>query len=112
LSLLKVGKPRFVIYSYGQALKPANNSIFPGAVNLPSAFKGMCTNYQVTAEVVTRTVVRLESYQPGLDFPPDDPYTALNPTHNPVMPGIIARRNPKGPHLRAVIESFAILGPD
>jgi hypothetical protein len=47
-------EPRFVIYSYGQALKPADKSIV-----LSGAYSGLCTNYQITAEVVTRTVVRI-----------------------------------------------------
>lgn len=50
LSLLRVGQPRFVIYAYGQALKPA--AIDPGT--------GEVSNYQVTAEYATRTVVRVE----------------------------------------------------
>ena len=49
-SLLKVGSARFVIYSYGQALKP--KVIDPGS--------HLATDYQITAEVATRTVVRLE----------------------------------------------------
>src|SRR5262249_3918502 len=47
--------PRFVIYSFGQALKPAERSI-----QTSGSYFGMCTNYQVTAEVATRTVVRVE----------------------------------------------------
>jgi len=50
LSLLRVGQPRFVIYAYGQALKPAH--IDPAT--------GIVDNYQVTAEYATRTVVRVE----------------------------------------------------
>ena len=50
LSLLKVGDARFVIYSYGQALKP----------QLIDPATKLAVNYQITAEVATRTVVRLE----------------------------------------------------
>ena len=53
LSLVKVGDPRFVIYAYGQALKPARDSI-------DSSRGNVCTNYQVTAEVATRAVMRVE----------------------------------------------------
>ncbi|MCX6905105.1 MAG: hypothetical protein NTW03_16825, partial [Verrucomicrobia bacterium] len=53
LSLVKVGDPRFVIYAYGQALKPARDSI-------DSSRGNVCTNYQVTAEVATRAVLRVE----------------------------------------------------
>ncbi|HLX94702.1 MAG TPA: hypothetical protein VKU37_03060 [Verrucomicrobiae bacterium] len=64
MSLLRVsGTPqspvRYVIYSYGQALKPAPNGIYTGGATLAngqSAF-GMVTNYQVVAEAATRTVL-------------------------------------------------------
>jgi len=55
LSLLKVGEPRFVIYSYGQSLKPADRSIVQSG-----PFIGMSTNYQITGETATRTVVRID----------------------------------------------------
>jgi hypothetical protein len=59
LGLLHGGEPRFVIYSYGQALKPAAHSLYQGSVG-SGAYFGMCTNYQITAEVATRAVVRLD----------------------------------------------------
>jgi hypothetical protein len=55
LSLLKVGDPRYVIYAYGQSLRPADNSILTSG-----PFVGMCTNYQVTGEFVTRSVFQIE----------------------------------------------------
>ena len=56
LSLMRVGaQPRFVIYSYGQTLAPAPNGIVTSGT-----YSGMITNYQVTAETVTRSVVRVE----------------------------------------------------
>ena len=55
LSLLKVGDSRFVIYAYGQSLKPADRSIM-----MSGPFYGICTNYQVTGEVATRTVLQIE----------------------------------------------------
>jgi hypothetical protein len=55
LSLLKVGDPRYVVYAYGQSLRPADNSILTSG-----PFMGMCTNYQVTGEFVTRTVFQIE----------------------------------------------------
>jgi len=55
MGLLRLSdQPRFVIYSYGQTLTPAPN----GVVN-SGAQAGMITNYQVTAETVTRSVVRI-----------------------------------------------------
>ena len=56
LSLLRLSdQPRFVIYSLGQTLTPAPN----GVVN-NGPYAGMITNYQVTAETVTRSVLRIE----------------------------------------------------
>jgi hypothetical protein len=49
-------QPRFTIYAYGQALHPADRSL----VTTPGPFFRLCTNYQVTAEFATRTVVRIE----------------------------------------------------
>ncbi|MDD5139468.1 MAG: hypothetical protein PHY43_04300 [Verrucomicrobiales bacterium] len=58
LSLLRVAdQPRFVIYSYGQTLTPAPNGVVTSG---GAAYSGMITNYQVTAETVTRSVVRIE----------------------------------------------------
>jgi hypothetical protein len=48
-------QPRFVIYSFGQTLRPAEHSIMQSGL-----FPGICTNYQVTAEVATRAVVRID----------------------------------------------------
>ena len=48
--------PRFVIYSYGQTLHPADRSLYTGS----GQFFQLCTNYQVTAESATRAVVRVE----------------------------------------------------
>ena len=80
LSLLRLGSPRYVIFAYGQALKPADHSIVQSG-----AYFGMCTNYQITGEVATRTVVRIDQYPiPG------------QPLTKP----------------RAVVESFNVLGPE
>ena len=49
--LLKLGQPRFVIYGYGQALKP-KDIYFGSQANLFN----LCTNYQITGEFLTRTV--------------------------------------------------------
>jgi len=57
MSLLTVNdSPRYVIYCYGQALKPAPGSIVTGA----GSYFGMVTNYQVVAETAVRAVVRVE----------------------------------------------------
>jgi hypothetical protein len=79
--------PRFVIYSYGQALKPADRSIYTKS----GAYFGMCTNYQVTAEAATRAVVRIEGI----------------PANPPPVPNPPALDN-----LHVVIENFNVLQPD
>ena len=86
LSLLKVGDPRFVVYAFGQALRPAEQSILTSG-----NYVGMCTNYQITGEAVTRTVLQIRGTA-GQDVP-DDPYI-----------------NAPGP--RPVIETFNILRSD
>jgi hypothetical protein len=47
--------PRFVVYSFGQALKPADRSLVTSG-----AFSRLCTNYQVMAEAATRAVIRVD----------------------------------------------------
>lgn len=66
LSLLRMDDARFVIYTWGQSLRPAPASIqMTLAPNHPAYL--LCTNYVVTGEVGTRTVVRVEdvSTSPG-----------------------------------------------
>ena len=57
MGLLTVSSaPRYVIYSYGQTLKPA-----PNGITTDSSFFGMVTNYQVVSEIATRAVVRVNT---------------------------------------------------
>ena len=59
MSLLRVSStPRYVIYSYGQTLKPAQNGI---TTDGSTSFFGMVTNYQVVSEIATRAVVRVNT---------------------------------------------------
>jgi hypothetical protein len=84
--------PRYVVYSYGQTLKPAPNGIYTGSTPLAdgeSVF-GMVTNYQVTAESATRAVIRIDG---------------LTDANGNALP-------PGQQHPRAVIESFSVLPPD
>ncbi len=60
LSLLRADEPRVVVYSYGQSLKPALNSL----ITKPGLYYGMCTNYQITGEYVTKTTLRFDG-SPG-----------------------------------------------
>jgi hypothetical protein len=49
LGLLKVGEPQFVIYAWGQSLRPQS-------LYLSSPNNNLCTNYQITGEFLSRTV--------------------------------------------------------
>jgi hypothetical protein len=63
LGLLKLGLPQFVIYSWGQSLKP--KSLYSsGSGNLLN----ICTNYEITGEFLTRTVCHIVS-DPGAAAP-------------------------------------------
>jgi hypothetical protein len=55
LSLLKSDEPRIVVYAFGQSLKPAQGSIVTSA-----NFYNICTNYQITGEVVAKAVLRID----------------------------------------------------
>lgn len=61
MSLLKTDEPRVVVYSFGQSLKPAERSLVTSG-----NFYNICTNYQITGELVTKTVLRMEDapYKP------------------------------------------------
>jgi hypothetical protein len=56
LGLLKSDDPFFVVYSYGQALRPADRSL----VLRQGAYFNLCTNYQVTSEVLTKATFRID----------------------------------------------------
>ena len=81
---------RYVIYSYGQTLKPAPNGVVTGGPNLANGTSpfGMVTNYQVVAETATRAVVRMT---PVITTNPDGSSTTNYNTR---------------------IEQFNVLGPD
>jgi hypothetical protein len=99
MSLLRVsGSPRYVIYCYGQALKPAPNSIYTGG----GQFFGMVTNYQVVSEIATRAVVRFASSVTNNVVPV---FTNGFFTGNFVSQAVVTNNN-------AVIERFNILPPD
>jgi hypothetical protein len=54
LSLLRVGEPQFVIFAWGQSLKPQGQPYLVSGLNY-----GMYTNYEITGECLTRTVCHL-----------------------------------------------------
>jgi hypothetical protein len=97
MSLLRCAdSPRYVIYCYGQALKPAPNGIYTGGDN----FFGMVTNYQVVSEIATRAVVRFGSMLTNV-------VSSANISGN-----IYWFTAPVVTNNNAVIESFNILPPD
>lgn len=58
--------PRMVIYGFGQSLKPAERGTYVGAAG-GGVFQGMVTNYQITGEFATRTLIRIDGLpEPGL----------------------------------------------
>jgi hypothetical protein len=104
-SLLRVGTPRYEIYAYGQALKPADKSIVQSG-----QFFGMCTNYQITGEVLTRTVVRFDNPPILPQYPrPGTQITYALPILGQSTYAVVTNTVPP---VRAVVESFQILGPD
>ena len=85
LGLLKCDEtPRVAIYAWGQTLKPAIHSRMTSG-----SFFGLVTNYQITAEVATRTIVRFDGVPP-YQYGVGQTLTNLHP----------------------VIESFTVLPPD
>ncbi|MCX6890380.1 MAG: hypothetical protein NTX51_02490 [Verrucomicrobia bacterium] len=65
--------PRVVVYTFGQTLKPA-----PRSRVTSGPFFGLCTNYQITAEVVTRSVVRFDGV-PAYKQGNPEPINKLHP---------------------------------
>jgi hypothetical protein len=98
MSLLRCSSsPRYVIYSYGQALKPAPNSVYTGSGSL----FGMVTNYQIVSEAATRAVVRFNSIVTNVVTYATDNLTYTNWFSVPV----VTNNN-------VVIERFNVLPPD
>jgi Flp pilus assembly protein TadG len=95
MSLLRCsGSPRYVIYSYGQTLKPAQSSLVTSGGNL----FGMCTNYQIVSEAATRAVVRFGSTLTNV-------ITTNNASGSWFTVPMMTNNN-------AVIERFNVLPPD
>jgi hypothetical protein len=106
LSLLRTGDSQFVVYAWGQSLKPAPP--VPGfgpSIVTAGADKGLCKNYQVTGEMATRSVVRIE-FEDELAVDRNG-NLILDGAGRPIRTG---RRDYRRPH--AVIESFNIIPVD
>jgi hypothetical protein len=62
LPMLRVeDEPRYIVYAWGQSLKPADKSVVTSGPNV-----GMVNNYVVTGQVGTRTVLRVKN---GTHYP-------------------------------------------
>ena len=72
--------PRYVVYCYGQTLKPAPN----GYVASPGQFFGLNTNYQVVAESAARVVLRVVN-APTPANPTGAPHVVVE-QYNPLPP--------------------------
>jgi len=60
MGLVRYGDPRYVLYCYGQALRPA-----PNAMVTAGNYFGMYTNYQVVAETAVRAVIKVDKHIAG-----------------------------------------------
>jgi hypothetical protein len=104
MSLLRCStSPRYVIYCYGQALKPAPDSVVTSSSLLKNGINpfGMVTNYQIVSEIATRAVVRFNSMM-----------TNVITSSNDASGNIYWYSMPVVTNNNAVIESFNILPPD
>jgi len=100
MSLLRCSSsPRYVIYCYGQTLKPAPNGIYMGSDHF-----GLVTNYQVVSETATRAVVRFGSTLTNIPAPLAYWTNGVYVTNWYSLP-VLTNNN-------AVIEQFNLLPPD
>jgi hypothetical protein len=101
MSLLRCSSsPRYVIYCYGQALKPAPNGVYTGG-----SFFGLITNYQVVSEIATRAVVRFNGTLTNVITTNTFNVGGTNLLTGWTSVPVVTNNN-------AVIESFNILPPD
>ena len=56
MGLVRATQPRYVLYCFGQTLRPA-----PNGTVLSGPYFQMVTNYQVTAESAIRAVIRIDN---------------------------------------------------
>ena len=75
MGLVRLGEPRYVLYGYGQALRPA-----PGGEVLNSGpFFQLITNYQVAAESAVRAVIRVDTSNPKAPRAVVESYNVMPP---------------------------------
>jgi hypothetical protein len=74
MGLVRLGEPRYVVYCYGQALRPA-----PGGQVLGGPFFQLITNYQVAAESGIRAVIRIDNATTAHPHAVVESYNVLRP---------------------------------
>jgi hypothetical protein len=74
MGLVRLGEPRFVLYCYGQALRPA-----PGGEVLGGTYFQLITNYQVVAESAVRAVIRVDGANTAQPHAVVESYNVLPP---------------------------------
>jgi hypothetical protein len=74
MGLVRSTEPRFVLYCYGQALRPA-----PGGTVLSGPYFQMVTNYQVVAESAIRVVMRVDKANTSQPHAVVESYNVLPP---------------------------------
>jgi hypothetical protein len=75
MGLLRLGEPRYVLYCYGQSLRPAPG----GQVLSGGAFFQLVTNYTVAAETGVRAVIRIEDANTSKPRAVVESYNVLGP---------------------------------
>lgn len=71
--------PRYVVYCYGQTLKPAPNGLVTSGT-----YFGLCTNYQVVSESASRVIIRVVN-APTPANPSATPHVVIE-QYNPLPP--------------------------
>ena len=76
--------PRYVVYCYGQALKPAQDGLVTSSATLAGGVSsfGLVTNYQVVAESAARAVIRVDRHVTAAGTN----YTTTVESYNPLPP--------------------------
>ena len=74
MGLVRATEPRYVLYCFGQTLRPA-----PNGTVLSGPYFQMVTNYQVTAESAVRAVIRIDNANTSTPHMVIESYNVLPP---------------------------------
>ena len=75
MGLVRLGEPRYVLYCFGQTLRPAP----AGDVLSSGNYFKLVTNYQVTAESAVRAVIHVDTTNPKAPRAVVESYNVLPP---------------------------------